>query len=66
MSGKCKARSELKLFQLNFESRVGSDEIMSELSWYQWESTDGRMVKVERIGNMDRLSVQQKSRYQGS
>ena len=29
-------------------------------------TTDGRMVKVERIGNMDRLSVQQKSRYQSS
>ena len=26
---------------------------MSELSWYQWESGDGRMVKVESKGTIE-------------
>ena len=34
------------IVHLKFESKVEDDEMMSELSWYQWDSCNGRMVKL--------------------
>ena len=53
MTGKCVSCSELKVFLVNYESKVEGDDMMSEVSWYQWESCDGRMVKVESRGTIE-------------
>ena len=53
MTGKCVSCSELKVFLVNYESKVEGDDMMSEVSWYQWESCDGRTVKVESRGTIE-------------
>ena len=48
----------LQLFTEKFISKVPPQMLITETAWMRWETSEGRMVRVEKKGTLEDLLVE--------